>query len=212
MFLTPVVRDLDEKVYEPAEDSFLLLDSFEAHHAQLKDRWESPVVVEIGAGSGVVSTFIRQHILPNGLSLAIDINPSSCKAVLQTAKANGVSVDALQMDLTLALRAQSADLLVFNPPYVPAEEVPQLPATEDDDTWLDLALLGGTDGMVVTWKVLDGLDTILSPTGVAYVLFCARNHPETVARTMRDRGWKVDRVLERKAGWEVLSVYTFERQ
>lgn len=219
MLPTPILRDVDyDKVYEPAEDSFLLLDTFELHQAQLQLRFAGrvPVVAEIGTGSGIVTTFIRENVLVNGVYLATDVNPFSCKTAVKTALDNHAGttpavMDSLQMSLTTAIRPNVVDLLVFNPPYVPAETVPAVPQRDDDSTWLDLALLGGADGMVTTWQVLDGMDRILSPRGVAYVLFCARNHPDNVAAEMRHRGWAVDTVLVRKAGWEVLSVLLFER-
>ncbi|ODV69138.1 hypothetical protein HYPBUDRAFT_152309 [Hyphopichia burtonii NRRL Y-1933] len=118
----------------------------------------------------------------------------------------------MQMNLTSAIRSNKIDLLVFNPPYVPAENVPEIPKDLEDSSWLDLALLGGQDGMVTTWEVLNNLENILTPEfGIAYILFCARNKPDQVAETMKARGWKVDVVIHRKAGWEVLSILLFQK-
>lgn len=206
MLPTPLVRHLDDRVYEPAEDSFLLLDCLEERLPQLQQR-RFPVVCEIGTGSGIVTTFLKANVFPHGVFLATDVNPTACATALATAAQNDVrGVDALQMSLTSGIRRHAVDVLVFNPPYVPAEDVPAIPQTDADSSWLDLALLGGSDGMVVTWEVLDRLDEILAADGVAYVLFCARNRPAEVAAEMERRGWVVRRVMERKAGWEVLSV------
>lgn len=214
MLPTPEVPTLDEKVYEPAEDSYLLLDCFE-ERLEIHRLRRYPVVCEIGTGSGIVSAFLHSHIFPDGIFVATDINPAACATAKQTLLKNSDSTnlkaDVCQMSLTSALRAQTVDILVFNPPYVPAEEVPDRPTTSEDPSWIDLALLGGPDGMIVTWDVLNGLDTILAPGGAAYILFCARNKPDEVAATMRARGWKVETVAHRKAGWEVLSVLEFVR-
>lgn len=214
MLPTPIVKNLDEKVYEPAEDSFLLLDCLEEKLDSLKQR-KYPIVCEIGAGSGIVTTFMKTSIFPQGYFFATDVNPTACQTILDTANYNDKStfhsVESCQMSLTSAIRKNSVDVLVFNPPYVPAEEVPALPRDEADDKWIDLALLGGEDGMVVTWEVLYDLDSILAEGGVAYILFCARNKPDEVAQVMRERGWTVDVVVHRKAGWEVLSVLEFSR-
>ena len=64
--------------------------------------------------------------------------------------------------------------------------------------------------MQVTWKVLLELKTILSKDGIAYILFCASNKPEKVAAKMRELGWTVTCIVERKEGREFLSVYRFE--
>lgn len=215
MLPTPYIRNLDERVYDPAEDSFLLLDSLEACLPELK-KHKFPVVCEIGAGSGIVTTFLRNNIFPHGVFFATDVNPAACAQIMATASENTPEIDfsmlnIFQMSLTTGIRERCIDVLVFNPPYVPAEEVPSLPNVSEDQAWLDLALLGGADGMVVTWQVLYNLESILSPNGVAYILFCARNKPDAVAATMEERGWAVRVVEHRKAGWEVLSVLEFTR-
>lgn len=213
MLPTPdVVADYD-KVYEPAEDSFLLLDSLEEEKDYINSNFKSPLVVEIGTGSGVVTSFMHKHIIPQGLFLTTDLNPHACRASLDTSKKNGgaLFLDSLQSDLTTSIRPHLVDILVFNPPYVPAEDVPAVPDSEDAYEWLDLALLGGDDGMVVTDRLLANLDSILSSDGIAYILFCARNKPKLVASKMEEMGWSVTLVLNRKAGWEDLSVYKFKR-
>ncbi|KAG7664953.1 MTQ2 [[Candida] subhashii] len=218
MLPTPITKDIDyDKVYEPSEDSFLFLDCFEQEADFIRNRFKQktlPLVTEIGTGSGIVTTFVMKNIIPNSIFLTTDINPHACQTVLETVKANIDQelsvVDSTQMDLTTAIKSQAIDLLIFNPPYVPASELPEIPENSEDPTWLDLALLGGLDGMVTTWRVLNDLDNILAqPDGIAYILFCARNKPDHVANVMRSRGWQVDTVINRKAGWEVLSILRF---
>lgn len=72
-------------------------------------------------------------------------------------------------------------------------------------------IIRGEDGMMITWKVLNNLEEILTGDGVAYILFCARNKPDSVADKMRQRGWKVDVIINRKAGWEVLTILRFAK-
>lgn len=195
---------VSDNVYEPAEDTFLLLDCLETLPPSLPPH---PIVCEVGAGSGVVTTFLKMHLYKDAFFLATDLNPEACTTTKQTCQSNcGESCETLQMPLAANLRG-CIDFLIFNPPYVPAESVPQ-PGEND---WLDLALLGGEDGMVVTWKLLDDLPRVLQPHGVAFILFCARNKPNEVRRVMELRGWGVREVMTRKAGWEVLTVFEFKR-
>lgn len=216
MLPTPQTGQLDyEKVYEPSEDTFLLLDCFENEAGFLTKKLANtgPIITEIGAGSGMVTSFIISNILNNSLVISTDINPHACKACLETSKLNNnqsfMMLDCCQMDLTGALIPNCIDLLIFNPPYVPAEQVPEIPIELNDPQWLDLALLGGPTGMSVTWKLLDQLHLILSANGIAYILFCARNDPLKVKQVMELRGWNVTEIIQRKAGWEVLSVLRF---
>lgn len=224
MLPTPYIKCDYDKVYEPSEDSFLVLDSLEKDLPYLNDRFKDnfSLVCELGPGSGIVTTFMMQNEIPNknnSLYFALDISPWALEATIDTAKLNGCTekdhyLEPVQSDLTSSLRAKQVDILVFNPPYVPAEEVPEVPTKrEETDQWLDLALLGGKDGMVITQKVIDQLDTILSPKGVAYILFCARNNPEElVSKIIESQPWDIELVEHRKAGWEVLSVYRFSRK
>jgi release factor glutamine methyltransferase len=87
-----------ERVYEPAEDSFLLLDmlSSPSETAFLSQRFPttpsptpSPLILEIGPGSGVVLAFITAHAQTlfsrrDVLTLGIDINRFACAATAQT--------------------------------------------------------------------------------------------------------------------------------
>jgi release factor glutamine methyltransferase len=215
MLPTPSTRSVDfEKVYEPAEDSFLLLDALELERESLVTRFrDCPLVVEIGTGSGIVTSFVHSQILPCGLFITTDVNIHACRASLNTSKENGGTryVDTLRATLTSSIRPFLVDVLIFNPPYVPNEAVPELPNDDSSNSWLDLALEGGKDGMEVTQMLLVNLEQILSTNGVAYILFCKRNHPESVAQHMHESGWTVTLVCERKAAWEVLSVWRFER-
>lgn len=219
MLSTPYVKCDYEKVYEPSEDSFLLLDALEKDQKWLNTRFKStvPLTVEIGSGSGIVTTFMMQNEIPNENSvyLSTDLNPWALEATLDTSKRNSCEskmFDVLRSDLTKSIRKNQIDILVFNPPYVPAESVPPVPEAKEDgnnDEWLFLALDGGSEGMEVTQLLLDALPEAMTPQGVAYILFCARNIPDKIVKCMEERGWKSNLVEHRKAGWEVLSVYKF---
>ncbi|CAI6338539.1 unnamed protein product [Periconia digitata] len=130
-----------DRVYEPAEDSFLLLDTLSSASESgfLKDRFNAesgapPLVLEVGVGSGVVlaftaanakSIFGRQDVL----TLGTDINSFACKAASQTVRTalndnvNPAStfLDVVNGDLASSIRPHSIDVFIFNPPYVPAE-------------------------------------------------------------------------------------------
>lgn len=133
----------------------------------------------------------------------------------------------MQADLAAPLRTGSVDVLLFNPPYVPTSELPPLPHSNtfshlgDHDTaeasfqrdshLLSLSYAGGSEGMVVTNRLLDQLPDLLSrPLGVAYILLCAQNKPDRVKQRIRDwgGGWMVDTVRGSgtNAGWERLQI------
>ncbi|KAI9666294.1 MAG: S-adenosylmethionine-dependent methyltransferase [Bathelium mastoideum] len=240
-----------DRVYEPAEDSFLLLDTLSSREetAFLQKRFlayagngaASPFIVEIGTGSGVVLAFLTAHSeslfgRSDVLTLGSDINSFACRAAAETVKTacresasklnskHGVFLDALNADLGSALRPDQVDILVFNPPYVPTEDLPNLSrqaeynvlsdgATtfEQDSHLLALSYAGGADGMEITNLLLDELSELLNPDrGIAYVLLCAQNKPEEVKQRVRNWGapWAAETVGSsgKKGGWEKLQI------
>lgn len=196
---------LHPQVYEPCEDSFFLIDCLEVDETHLQS-FVSPVVVEIGSGSGVLSAFAHS-MLPKALFFATDINLAACETTSKTCSA----IEPIRASLMTCLRPNSVDILIFNPPYVPTMEVPSRPSSDVDNRWLDLALDGGDDGMEITSLVLEGLKYWLAPGGSAYILFCASNRPKDVMARMTAAGWSVTDLGTRRAGWEILTVLRFDR-
>ncbi|KAH3683353.1 hypothetical protein WICPIJ_005676 [Wickerhamomyces pijperi] len=212
---TPSTSHLSfDQIYEPSEDTFLILDTLESEQSYILSHFPNklPIFLEVGTGSGVITTFTHHNILKDALFLTTDLNPHACQAVKQTSSNNGGTkfLDSTQMSLASGMRDHLIDILVFNPPYVPDEIVPDVPQSDDAYEWLDLALLGGADGMVVTNVLLDDLHRIMSKEGIVYILFCARNKPELAVKRLQSLGWYGIKVGERRTG-EGLTVYRFTR-
>lgn len=237
-----------DTIYEPSEDSYLFLDTLasESESKWLSERFPksrstSPLVVEVGTGSGVVLAFAAaqsQQIFGRRdiLTLGTDVNRNACIATRQTAITaikteqqpcpTSVHISSLTADLCAPLRPGSVDVLLFNPPYVPTEDLPRLPsATENDPAtaksmsrsdkfdsdsfFLSLTYAGGADGMETTDRLLDAIPGVLSARGVAYVLLCKQNRPDEVKHRIRGwGGWHAEPVGSSgmQAGWEKLVI------
>lgn len=148
MLSTPSTSHIDTNcIYDPAEDSYLLLDTisapteieflsrrFSPDHASNST---TPLVLEVGPGSGVIIAFVsanaktlfgRTDVITSG----VDINEYACQATTETVKRacnsstepSGTFIGATRGDLTTSIRLGVVDLLVFNPPYVPTSEIP----------------------------------------------------------------------------------------
>jgi release factor glutamine methyltransferase len=224
-------------IYEPAEDSFLLLDTLSspAESAWLQHRFPpqtpTPLVAEIGTGSGVVIAFIVAHAKPiigrdDVLGFGVDVNMTACTATSATVqkalaeqKSRTVYLGSLCSDLGSPIRENAVDVLIFNPPYVPSDVLPALPQSaaasqsqfEVESHLLSLSYAGGKKGMETTDRLLDDLPRIMSTRGVAYVLLCAQNEPDKVKVRIKGSwggGWNAETVGRsgKAAGWEKLEV------
>ncbi|KAF5006159.1 hypothetical protein FDECE_7434 [Fusarium decemcellulare] len=133
-----------ERVYEPAEDSYLLLDTLSAasETAFLQKAFPgaAPLVVEVGTGSGVVLAFVHAHAQTlfgtrHVLTAGVDMNSFACRATVATvakaqtdnADTHGLYLGSCMGDLTTPWREAAIDVLIFNPPYVPTPEMPARP-------------------------------------------------------------------------------------
>ena len=239
-----------DTIYEPAEDSYLLLDTLSnaTETAWLQSRLSqphptstpTPLIVEIGTGSGVVIAFLTANaeiIFDRPvLGIGVDVNEAACRATTETVRkaithqggsGGSVYLGSVASDLGHVLRRREVDVLVFNPPYVPTEHVPALPALSGDNIFhghekfvvdshlLSLSYAGGRDGLETTNRLLEHLPEMLSGRGVAYVLLCAQNRPEEVKRQIRDweehengKRWHTETVGKsgKTAGWEKLEI------
>ncbi|CAG7940411.1 unnamed protein product [Penicillium salamii] len=241
-----------DTIYEPSEDSYLFLDTLASDSeskwlsARFPNQSTSPLVVEVGTGSGVVLAFTaaqsekifgRRDIL----ALGTDVNRNACIATRETATTaikaeqqptpQSIHISSLTADLCAPLRPGSVDVLLFNPPYVPTEDLPRLPSAVDNDPataeamsrsdkfdndsyFLSLTYAGGADGMETTDRLLEAIPGVLSARGVAYVLLCKQNKPEEVKDRIRAWGWQAESVGSSgmQAGWEKLVIVRIWRE
>lgn len=213
-YLTHITSEEFNYVYEPAEDSFLLLDALEADLCSLIDA--KPVVcVEIGSGSGVIITAVAKS-LKETACFAIDINPWACLITKRTAKFNEVNLQVINMNLMNGFRPNSVDILIFNPPYV---------VTSDEELFEDgivdgaafnanikKSWAGGVNGRRIMDKVFDRLNFILTQNGVAYVLVIEENKPQEIIFGLKEMKFNAAIVAERRIRGEHLYVLKIQRE
>ncbi|XP_051283439.1 methyltransferase N6AMT1 [Dicentrarchus labrax] len=195
------------EVYEPAEDSFLLMDALEKDHERLQQLSPS-VCLEVGSGSGVVSAFLASVVGPSALYLCTDVNPAAAQCTATTASCNSVSLQPVITSLVESLLPRlsgKVDVLLFNPPYVvtPSEEV--------GGSGIEAAWAGGKRGREVTDRFLPLVAQLLSSKGLFYLITIAENDPEEIIRLLGQCGLTGESCLSTRAGNERLSVLRFHR-
>lgn len=202
-------------VYEPAEDTFALLDALE-QDADIIRNQDPRLVVEIGCGSGCVSAFMANILksqtdhTSSAAFLCTDINPIALDATLETARRNdlGENISVIQMNSLNGLMQRckgNIDVLLFNPPYVPTfeeeEQMAQMKASIEG-SWA-----GGSLGRRLLDELLPQLPHILSPNGGRfYFVAIKQNQPDQLVEQLSSYGLTADICLSRRAGREHLFI------
>ncbi|XP_008323103.1 methyltransferase N6AMT1 [Cynoglossus semilaevis] len=196
-----------QDVYEPAEDSFLLIDALEKD-AQKLQQLSPSVCVEVGSGSGVVSAFLASVVGTSALYICTDVNPAAARCTEMTASCNKVSLQPVVTDLVECLLPQlngKVDVLLFNPPYVVT------PSKEVCSRGIEAAWAGGKRGREVMDRFLPLVSQLLSSRGLFYLITIAENDPEEIIRLLGIHGLKGESTLSTRARNESLSVLRFHR-
>ncbi|CAG8470724.1 14197_t:CDS:2 [Cetraspora pellucida] len=210
MFPTPNLDHITsndyENVYEPAEDTFLFLDALEKDIEFLKNNINPCICLEIGSGTGCVSTFLGQ-LLGDGTT---HINPYATAITVKTAIHNSIHLDAITTNLTSGLLPRlynNVDILCFNPPYV-------VTSSEDVNSTnlIERAWAGGIDGREVIDKILPLVNDLLSSNGVFYLLVISDNKPDEICERMwNDYKFQSKILASRLAGREKQLILKFWR-
>lgn len=208
---TPVVKmsmSDAETVYEPSEDSFLLIDALEADLVRFKST-KPLICLDIGSGSGIVVTALALAAgrCWSSYFVAVDINPNACRVTKRTSIQNCTNVDVVEMDLVSAIYSQNIfDLIVFNPPYVETDSSEVLDERPITRSWA-----GGKKGREVMDRIFARIPCLLSDTGLFYLVVVSENDPSEIITIFESFNMKGEIVCERKVRGEHLHVLRFEK-
>jgi release factor glutamine methyltransferase len=175
---------LTPHVYEPAEDSYLVVDAL-VDHIRCGDR-----VLEIGCGCGIVSIFAGDFA---SLVVATDINPHAVRC----AKLNGITT--VRTDMFAGIKS-TFNIIVFNPPYLPVLE------EEHSKKWVDLMIDGGRDGRRTIKRFIEQVGDYLAPGGCVLLVISSLTGIREVCDLMLDAGLHVEPVARSKHFFEQLVV------
>jgi release factor glutamine methyltransferase len=180
-------RGIETDVYQPAEDSRLLLE------AAIEDVESGDRVLDLGTGSGYVGTRIVEET--DARVIGSDINPIACRR----ARERGLPV--VQGNLVDHFRAHTFDVVVFNPPYLPANEMAQR------NDLMEIALTGGDDGRAVIEPFIDSVPRVLTPRGTVFLLASTLTGLDAIRTRARTVGLAVSEVSRESFPFEQLVVF-----
>ena len=157
-------------------------------------RTEPIRVLDFGTGTGCMPIFLAANF-PAAEFFALDQSAAALDLARVNSSTHRVS-DRIQFilgDSVAALPQQfRAHLVVSNPPYIPAGEIPQLePEVRDFDPIA--ALDGGADGLDCYRQLADSLPGILAPQGCWLAEF-GDGQADSLRDLLETRGWKVEQV------------------
>jgi release factor glutamine methyltransferase len=145
-------------------------------------------VFDLCAGSGAIGLAIATEI-PNaqviGVEKSVDAFGYTSRNYAKLAPTNGRAILADVADTPNDLDGK-VDVVISNPPYIPAQMVPIYPEVALHDP--GLALYGGEDGLDVVRVVADVAARLLHPGGTL-IIEHADMQGEAVRRLLLDKGW-----------------------
>lgn len=187
--------ELHPEVYDPAEDSFLLLESLQIN--------PQDIVLEIGTGCGLIALVCA---LKGCTVFCTDINPFAVEIahlnIIRNQRLLRGTIELRQGDLFSAFKDHERfNVIIFNPPY--------LPTTKEERTggWFDIATDGGRDGLKVTKRFLEGLSPRLLPKGSAYFVFSSLSNRRTLEQYLKKQKLSACIITRHLSEEEELDVY-----
>jgi release factor glutamine methyltransferase len=164
--------NIHPQVYEPAEDTFLLLD---AVHVKKND-----FVFEIGTGTGIIALSCAQK---GANVVCSDINPYAIglveKNIMQNKDVLNGTIEARLGNLFSVLSSdEQFDIILFNPPYLPTGPDERI----DNGGWFDISVDGGQTGLKIITVFLKGISKHLRPDGKGYFVFSTQSNKTLLTR------------------------------
>ena len=125
-------------------------------------------ILDIGTGSGCIAIACALAF-PEAEVDATDISAGALEIARRNAERHGVRdrVRLLRSDVYESLAGERYDLIVSNPPYVPAVHLATLPPEHRHEP--SLGLDGGDDGLAIVSRILEGATEHLSEHGTLVV-------------------------------------------
>ncbi len=155
--------------YELYVDERVMIPRFETEDLVMKtaNRLKNPKqILDIGTGSGVIAIALAD-IFPNARIIATDISFDALDvARINISKFNFQDrIKFYQADLMPNIKNIQFDMIIFNPPYIPNNEIESLsPTVKDFEP--QLALDGGKQGFEIIERIVRQAKEWLVPNGL----------------------------------------------
>jgi HemK-related putative methylase len=192
--------DIPSRVYIPSEDTDLMIEALDEEIIKKNRNFNK--AIEIGSGNGFLSLEIYNNV--NKL-YSTDINPIVIDHLLNIKdKYNLDKQKIVYSNLFDSIdEEEKFDLLIFNPPYVPTDDL-----EKEDDTinGYDLAVNGGVEGREIIDKFISQLPNHLEKEGICYLLVSSLNNPIEIIENLKKQNLKTEIKKAKKLFFEELLI------
>jgi release factor glutamine methyltransferase len=173
-------------VFRPRSDTWLL-----AAVTRGLSQLHGGAVLDVCTGSGAIA--ISAALAGARSVTAVDVSARAVLTVRLNARLNGVRVEALRGSLLEAVPGRRFDVIVSNPPYLPADgdAIPARGSARHTEA--------GTSGRILLDRLIDAAPAHLVPGGVLLVTHSSVNGEDETLERMRAAGLE-PAVAERRRG------------
>ena len=194
-----ILIETHPEVYDPAEDTFLLLDSIDIKKEER--------VLEIGAGCGIIGLFCAKI---GADVICTDINPISVELIKKNYLINQNKLkgnfEIRFGDMFSAIQDyDSFDTVIFNPPYLPTKK-------EDlTASWIDVSTSGGELGLDLTKRYIESLSKHLKEEGDAYFIFSSQCDKKELIKIIEKNNYDYIELKSQNFENETLTVFKIKK-
>jgi len=178
---------VDEHVYEPAEDSFLL--------AEKMTVTEDDAVLDMGTGCGILAVLAAEKAKS---VVAVDINPYAIECAIKNAEMNGAreKIEFRHGDLFQPIKPnEHFNLILFNAPYLPSEP-------DEEKSWVGKAWAGGSNGRKVIDRFVMDAPSFLAAGGKIQLVQSSLSDVNRTIKMFSERNLRAMVVAQVKVAFE----------
>ncbi|MDN4611140.1 peptide chain release factor N(5)-glutamine methyltransferase [Arthrobacter burdickii] len=146
---------------------------------------EAPKIVDLGTGSGAIAAAVADEV-PGAAVYAVELSDLALAWAAPNLERFGVHLKRGDLATALPEHNGSFDIVVSNPPYIPADAVPNEPEVAEHDPQMAL-YGGGADGMELPRAAASSAARLLHPGGY-FVMEHAEVQAPWVAAFLRQSG------------------------
>jgi len=182
---------VSQKVYEPAEDTFLLAENLVVN--------EDDVVLDVGTGCGILGVLAAKKAKK---VVATDINPYAVSCAQMNARQNGVlaKMDIRQGSLFEPIKKnEKFDVIIFNAPYLPTSE-------SEKKSWIGKAWAGGQSGRDIIEPFMSEVSKYLKKKGRIFLVQSSLSEIDKTIQRFKESGLDAKIVAEKKFPFETIVV------